>query len=264
MDSPVKVYFASDFHLGAPNLDSSLKREKIIVEWLNKIKIDATEIFLVGDVFDFWFTYKKVIPKGFTRLLGKLAEIVDSGIPIHFFSGNHDLWGLEYFQKELGLHIHYKPILKTWGNQTLYIGHGDGLGPGDYTYKQLKKGLFLNPFAQWAFAHLHPDFGIWLAQSWSSKSRLYGQDKEGFLGNENEWLVQFCLEEIALRKSRGEIPVNYFIFGHRHLSLDIALNENSRYINLGEWINSKTYGLFDGRNFELIPLDIINNQIIRN
>ncbi len=246
-----KVYFASDLHLGSPDSKSSRDRENIFVNWLNFIQKDASELFLVGDVFDFWFTYKKVIPKGFTRILGKLAELTDAGMPIHLFAGNHDLWGIEYFEEELGITIHHEPILKIWDNQLFFIGHGDGLGPGDYKYKWLKKNLFLNPFAQWLFAHLHPDLGIQIAQNWSNNSRIFNKDMEDFLGVDKEWLVQFCLSELSRRKLNQENPVKYFVFGHRHLPLEISLDSFSSYINLGEWVHAKTYAVLSNGKLEL-------------
>ena len=250
MNTPAKIYFASDFHLGSPNPKASLEREKLIVKWLDTIKKDALEIFLVGDVFDFWFEYKQVIPKGFTRFQGKLAEIADSGIPIHLFNGNHDLWGLEYFEKELGITVYKEPIIRTWNGKNFYIGHGDGLGPGDKTFKIIKKHLFLNPTAQWGFRNLHPDLGIGLANAWSGKSREVGEKKIIFLGNDREWLVQYSMEVQKQRIEKGEQRIDFFVFGHRHLTLDIPLENGARYINLGEWFKTRSYGVFDGEDIK--------------
>lgn len=234
-----KIYFASDFHLGAPNYESSLTREKRVVAWLDKIKDDAEEVYLVGDVFDFWFEYRTVVPRGYVRLLGKIAELTDSGIPVHFFIGNHDMWVFDYLPKEIGVKIHRQPIERTYGNKRFYIGHGDGLGPGDYGYKFIKK-IFRNPVCQWLFARLHPNFGIGMANFWSKTSRKNtGSDDKKFLGNENEWLAIYSRE--ILEKQHFD----YFIFGHRHLQMDIQLSENSRYINLGDWIDHYTYAVFE-------------------
>jgi UDP-2,3-diacylglucosamine hydrolase len=236
------VYFASDFHLGAPNYEKSLEREKQIVAWLNHIQPTAKEIFLVGDVFDFWFEYKHAIPKGFVRLQGKIAELTDAGIPVHLFTGNHDMWIFDYIPKELGVLLHKKPIERVFGNKKFYIGHGDGLGPGDYGYKFLKK-IFSNKLCQWSFERLHPNFGIWLANLSSKKSRAKsGADDEMFLGEENEWLAIYCKEILEIEH------FDYFIFGHRHLPLNIGLKENSTYINLGDWLNYFTFLDFDGEN----------------
>lgn len=240
-----KIYFASDFHLGAPDTESTKKREQLIVQWLDEIKADAFEIFLVGDLFDFWFEYKHSIPKGFIRLQGKMAEIVDSGIPITLFTGNHDMWMFNYFPTEIGVELYRKPIRKTYNGKEFLIGHGDGLGPGDKGYKFIKK-VFANPFCQWLFARLHPNFGIGMANFWSKKSRTANRESdEVFLGEENEWLAIYSKEH--LKKEH----IDYFVFGHRHLPLDIKVGENSRYINLGEWINYNSYAVFDGETMNL-------------
>ncbi len=240
-----KIYFASDFHLGVPTFELSLVREKKVVRWLDSIKDTAQEIYLVGDIFDFWWEYKYTVPKGQTRLLGKIAEITDSGIPVHFFTGNHDLWMKDYFQKELNVQVHHQPIEKTYNHKLFFIGHGDGLGPGDSWYKFLKK-CFTNPFLIWCFNRLHPNLGLWIARSTSKRSRnTTGDSDKHFLGDENEWLMSFSKEELKKR------PIDYFIFGHRHLPLDLKVSGTSRYINLGEWINYCTYAEFDGENLEL-------------
>ena len=239
------IYFASDFHLGAPNPEESLKREKRIVAWLNFIEPEAKEIFLVGDIFDFWFEYKRAIPKGFVRLQGKIAELTDKDIPVHIFTGNHDMWIFDYLPKELGVSLYREPITRTFGNKKFFIGHGDGLGPGDRGYKFLKK-VFASKFCQWCFARLHPNFGIWLADRSSKTSRAAtAKDDEKFLGEENEWLAIFAKE--TLKKEHFD----YFVFGHRHLPLELQVGENSTYFNLGEWINYYTYLVFDGETCEM-------------
>ncbi len=239
-----KIYFASDFHLGVPNQAESRKRENAIVRWLDSIKEDAKEIYLVGDIFDFWFEYHSVIPKGFIRLQGKLAELCDSGIPIYFFTGNHDMWMFDYFEKELGITLYRKPITRTFFGKKLFIGHGDGLGPGDYSYKFLKQ-FFASKICQWLFARIHPNLSFWIANSWSHKSRIASNKKEEFLGNEQEWLAIYAKE--ILQKEHYD----YFVFGHRHLPLDIQLNTNSRYINLGEWMNYRSYAVLDETGMHL-------------
>jgi UDP-2,3-diacylglucosamine hydrolase len=243
--SPTKLYFASDFHLGAPNYEKSLEREKEIVCWLDEVSKDATEIFLVGDIFDFWFEYKRAIPKGFVRLQGKIAEITDKGIPVHVFTGNHDMWIFDYLPKELGVTLHREPIVREFDGKKFYIGHGDGLGPGDYGYKFLKK-VFASPISQWLFERLHPNFGIWLADLSSKKSRAAtGAEDEKFLGEDKEWLAIYAKE--YLQKEH----VDYFIFGHRHLPMELKIGERSTYFNLGEWINYKTFLTFDGKECKL-------------
>ncbi|MBI3518676.1 MAG: UDP-2,3-diacylglucosamine diphosphatase [Bacteroidetes bacterium] len=240
-----KIYFASDFHLGVPTFELSLAREKKVVRWLDSIKHTAEEIYLVGDIFDFWWEYKYTIPKGQTRLLGKIAELTDNGIPVHFFTGNHDLWMKDYFVQELGVTVNHEPVRKIYNGKTFLIGHGDGLGPGDNWYKFLKK-CFTNPFLIWCFKMLHPNLGFWIARRSSKRSRINtGDSDKEFLGEDNEWLMSFCKEDLKKQHT------DYFIFGHRHLPLDLKASETSRYINLGEWINYCTYAEFDGTNLEL-------------
>lgn len=245
MNIKPNIYFASDFHLGAPNYEESLKREKRIVKWLDEISLDAKEIYLVGDIFDFWFEYKHAIPKGFVRLQGKIAELTDNGIEIFVFRGNHDMWIFDYIPKELGVKMVEGNLVKTFGDKKFLIGHGDGLGPGDYGYKFIKK-VFANRLCQWAFARLHPNLGMGIANYWSHKSRKVnaGYD-EKFLGEENEWLAIFAKD--YLKKEH----IDYFIFGHRHLPFEIKLNEKSTYLNLGEWINYNSYAVFDGEKLSL-------------
>lgn len=239
------IYFASDFHLGVPSLQSSLAREKKICRWLDEIKKDAAEIYLVGDIFDFWYEYKYTIPKGTTRLLGKIAEISDSGIPIHFFVGNHDLWMNDYFTEELNVQVHHHPIEKIFNGKTFYIGHGDGLGPGDTMYKFLRK-IFASSICQWLFSRLHPNLAFYIAKKSSKRSRVItGTSDEKFLGNENEWLFLYCRNYLKTK------AVDYFIFGHRHLPLDLNVDNKARYINLGEWLNYCTYAVFDGNELSL-------------
>lgn len=240
-----QIYFASDNHLGAPTHEESLIREKKFVAFLDEAKKDAAAIFLLGDLFDFWFEYKEVVPKGFTRTLGKLAEIADSGIPIFFFVGNHDLWMNDYFQKELGIEVFHKPQEFIYNEKRFLIGHGDGLGPGDLGYKRMKK-VFTNPFSKWLYRWLHPDIGVRLAKHLSVKNKLISGDEDAkFLGEDNEWLALYAKRKLE------EKHFDYFIFGHRHLPMKIEIGQNSVYHNLGDWIVHYTYGVFDGQHFEL-------------
>ncbi|WP_417363275.1 UDP-2,3-diacylglucosamine diphosphatase [Galbibacter sp.] len=240
-----KIYFASDNHLGAPTQKESLVREKKFVNWLDTISQDAEAIFLLGDLFDFWFEYKSVVPKGFTRTLGKLAEITDRGIPVYYFVGNHDLWMQGYFEEELNIPVFHQPKEFRFNDKTFFIGHGDGLGPGDKGYKRMKK-LFTNPVAKWFFRWLHPDLGVRLAQYLSVKNKLISGDEDiTFLGEDKEWLVQYSKRKLE-QKHR-----DYFVFGHRHLPLEIPLGDDSHYINLGDWIHYYTYAVFDGVSMEL-------------
>ena len=240
-----KVYFASDNHLGAPNNKASLPREKKFVAWLDSIKADAAALYLMGDLFDFWMEYKTVVPKGFTRTLGKLAELSDEGIPITYFVGNHDLWMNGYFEEELNIPVFHHPKRIVINGFSFFIGHGDGLGPGDKGFKRMKK-VFTNTFCQWLFRWLHPDLGVRLGQYLSVNNKMISGDEDAkFLGEDKEWLVQYCKRKLETQHS------DYFVFGHRHLPLEIALNENSTYINLGDWIHYFTYAEFDGKQLAL-------------
>lgn len=240
-----KLYFASDFHLGTPSRESSLEREFKILRWLDEIKQDAHTIYLVGDIFDFWFEYKNAIPKGFIRFQGKIAELVDSGINIVIFTGNHDMWMFDYFTQELGIPVYRGPHQLVVNDKKFLVGHGDGLGPGDNIYKLLKI-FFDSAICQWLFARIHPNTGIGVANFWSRRSRIRntkeGEDK--FM-QDKEHLWQYCTS------IQQEESHDFYIFGHRHLPLDLEVAKNSRYINLGEWVNYFSYGVYDGENFEL-------------
>ncbi|MEY4875922.1 MAG: hypothetical protein RL708_1071 [Bacteroidota bacterium] len=239
-----KTYFLSDFHLGTPNVKASLEREKLLCKFLDSIADDAKTIYLVGDIFDFWFEYKTVVPKGFLRFFSRLVMLKEKGIEVVVFTGNHDLWMQDYFETELQIPVHFKPIQIDINNKKFFIGHGDGLGPGDKGYKLMKK-VFTNPFCQWLFRWIHPDIGVGMANYFSRKSRsATGIADEKNFGND-EWLVQY-----ANRKLESN-HYDYFIFGHRHLPLNVQLKNNSRYINLGDWLRYNSYAVFDGTQCEL-------------
>lgn len=243
-DNNQKIYFASDFHLGVPSFEKSREREDIIISWLNHIEQDAQKIFLVGDIFDFWFEYKHSIPKGFVRLQGKLAQLVDNGVEVNFFIGNHDMWMFDYFEKEIGVNIYRKEREFDLFGTKFFIGHGDGLGPGDKGYKFIKK-VFANKFCQWCFARIHPNLGIGMANYWSRKSRGKEKEPQEFLGEDKEWLVDYT------KMKSKEVDAKYFVFGHRHLPIEFDLPNGSKYVNLGDWINHRTYGEFDGKELFL-------------
>ena len=242
----MKIYFASDQHLGAPTHQESLVREKKFVAWLDQIKPDCSQLFLLGDLFDFWFEYRKVVPKGFTRTLGKLSEFTDSGIPVYFFVGNHDLWMANYLEEECGVTVFHSPQVFEFDGKKLFIGHGDGLGPGDYGYKRMKR-IFTNKICQWAFRWLHPDIGVALAQYLSVKNRLIsGEEDVVFKGEDEEWLVLY-----AKRKLEHEY-YDYFVFGHRHLPMTVDLGGGATYINTGDWIRYHTYAVFENKELKLV------------
>ena len=240
-----KIYFASDFHLGIPDHATSLERERRICWWLDEIKTDAAQLYLVGDLFDTWFEYKNVVPRGFTRFMGKLAELSDGGLKIEAFTGNHDLWMLDYFGKELNIPVHHGPIKREFNGKKLFIAHGDGLGPGDTGYKILKSVL-RSGFSQWLYRRVHPDTGVGLAGWFSRLGPKHADAPEKmFLGPEKEMLVQYALE--YLKKEH----IDYFIFGHRHIAIDYTLTPDSHYINLGDWIRYDSYAVFEGEQLQL-------------
>lgn len=240
-----KIYFASDVHLGHPTVEKGRDREKLFVKWLDEIKDSTEALYLVGDIFDFWHEYKKVVPRGFVRTLGKLAEFTDAGIPVHFFTGNHDIWVYDYLPTEVGVILHRGPIeIELLGKQ-FYIAHGDGLGPGDKAYKLMKWG-FTNKFFQWCYSRLHPNFALWIAHSWSQSSReSKGIVPETYNQNGNELIY---LHAEAVQKSKHH---DYYVFGHRHVKINKAIDDKSTFIILGDWLVNFSYGVFDGEKFEV-------------
>jgi UDP-2,3-diacylglucosamine hydrolase len=246
-----KIYFASDFHLGIDARLSSSERERQIVRWLDMVSVDAESIYLVGDLFDFWFEYKSVVPRGYVRLLGKLAELIDGGLPIYIFTGNHDMWMGSYLDDELGCPVLREPIRARHSGKQFLIGHGDGLGPGDHGYKLIKR-IFSNTLSQWFYARLHPNFAFKIAQFWSNKSRSEAEKKDEWLGKEREWLVSYAEEIIDSE------PIDYFIFGHRHLPIICNLsNDLSMYVNLGDWLEYNSYATFDVNQ---LKIDFFENE----
>ncbi|MBE9510993.1 MAG: UDP-2,3-diacylglucosamine diphosphatase [Bacteroidetes bacterium] len=238
-----KIYFASDFHLGFPSHEKSLEREKKIVSWLDSIRSNAREIYLLGDIFDYWFEYKRVVPRGFTRFLGKISEITDSGIPVHFFTGNHDIWVFDYLPRETGIILHREPVIKEFDGLKFYLAHGDGLGPDNSKYKLLKK-VFTCKILQWLFARLHPNFAVWFAHKWSRSSR-FSKVNDPFKGENKESLIIYAKEMLKTQY------FDYFIFGHRHIPLNHPLTDKSRFIHPGDWIDNFSYGVFDGKKVEV-------------
>jgi UDP-2,3-diacylglucosamine hydrolase len=244
-----KIYFASDFHLGIPDYDSSLKREKMLVSWLDYVRKDAAEIFLMGDIFDFWFEYKTVVPKGYVRLLGKLAQITESGVPVHLFTGNHDIWAFGYLNKEVNIQLHPHPEITKMMDKTFYLAHGDGLGPGDNGYKFLKK-VFRSRFNQFLFRWLHPDIGARMGLYFSGKSRLANMVKENKKENLNR-IEDEMLYKYASRLLNNGLEADYFVFGHRHRPVDIELKPGRHMVILGDWLTNFTYAEFDGNDLNL-------------
>lgn len=233
-------------HLGAPSIKDHHKHERIFVSWLDSIKDTTAELYLMGDIFDFWYEYRHVAPKGFVRFLGKIAEFTDCGIPVHFFTGNHDIWVFDYLPKETGVQVYRNPIYKDFNGKKFYLAHGDGLGPYDKGYNRLKK-IFTSKSLQWMFSRIHPNFAIGFAKRWSKHSRLKNEESEGakFLGEDKEFLMLHAKDILKHEH------FDYFIFGHRHIALHTPICENSQFVYLGDWVKYFSYGIWDGEKFEL-------------
>jgi UDP-2,3-diacylglucosamine hydrolase len=245
-----KIYFISDVHLGAPALSNNYQREMLFARWLDSINDDVQELFLMGDIFDFWWEYKKVVPRGFTRILGRIANLTDRGIPVHFFPGNHDLWVFDYLPSELGVIVHRKEIIKEIGSKKFFLAHGDGLDADDVGYLRLKK-IFTNKKLQWLYSRLHPNFALNIAHKWSKSSRTAKFDREEEFNVNNDGMYKFA--QSVLKKD----PIDYFIFGHRHQMINVPLTESARFVLLGDWIKNFSYGVFDGEKFELKKYNVL-------
>lgn len=240
-----KTYFISDVHLGAPALSNNAGRERLFVDLLDQAGRDASEIYLLGDIFDFWYEYRKVVPRGFVRTLGKIAELTDRGIKVHFFTGNHDVWVDDYLPSEIGVIVHREPIVTTIAGKVFYLGHGDGLDPSDRGYMLLKR-LFTSKTAQFFFSRLHPNVALWFGHSWAKKSRISkGVQPEYADDLENEAAV--CFARQFIKKQH----VDYFIVGHRHVLNQTEIGPGATLFFLGEWFNFYSYAVFDGDNVEL-------------
>lgn len=241
-----RIYFVSDAHLGSQLVTDPKAHEQKLVRWLDLIKEDASELYLLGDIFDFWFEYKTVVPKGFTRFLGKLGELSDKGIAIHYFTGNHDMWTFGYLEKEIGLTVHYQPQIVEWCGKKLFLAHGDRLGDHSLSVKFIQ-AIFHNKFCQRLFACIPPGIGLSFGLGWSKSNRTKPKRKEygGYLGEDRECLVKF-----AKAYSENE-KIDFFIFGHRHILLDLMLKNESRICILGDWYTQFTYGVFEDGNFYL-------------
>lgn len=226
-------------------IKESMEREKLVVKWLEEVYRDASEIYLLGDVFDYWFEYKRVVPRGFTRFLGKIAEITDAGVTVNLFTGNHDVWVFDYLPQEVGVNVYRDPITREYGGKKFLIAHGDGLGPGQMGYKFLK-GMFTSKILQWMYARLHPNFATGFAHRWSRKSRSDKGVTTEWLGENKEYLVRYAHDKLK------EEHFDYFIFGHRHLPLTLDLTDKSKLLYLGDWIENFTYAVIDGDKVELL------------
>lgn len=244
MGSNKRTYFVSDIHLGASSLSNNIEREKLFVKWLSEIQADASELFLMGDIFDYWFEYKKVVPRGFTRTLAKIADFTDNGIPVHFFTGNHDVWVFDYLPAETGVVVHREPLETQLMGKKFFLAHGDGLDESDKSYRFLKK-IFTSRIAQKLYSWLHPNMTMRFAQRWSKHSRTKRADKPDVFTPGEDGIYRFAASVLENRY------FDYFIFGHRHHMVNLPIGDKSRFILLGDWISHFSYGVFDGNNFEL-------------
>lgn len=237
-----KTYFISDLHLGASYLDTRTSEQRVI-EWLNTIKADAKRLILLGDILDYWFEYRHVVPRGYVRFLGKLAELSDSGVEIHWFTGNHDIWIFDYLPAELGITLHRTNEIMDIDGHKFFLAHGDDVGRRKWSFRFIQS-VFRNKVAQWCYSWIHPDLTMILAHKWSSSSRKKNDKKgeEHFRGEKHEPLVQFAKEYIK------DNDVEYLIFGHRHILLDLMLTRSNRMVILGDWIKHFSYATFDGNN----------------
>jgi UDP-2,3-diacylglucosamine hydrolase len=238
------IYFVSDVHLGAPALKNNRERELLFANWLDDIKDNVAELYLMGDIFDYWYEYKKVAPRGFTRILGRIADLTDNGIPVHFFTGNHDIWVFDYLPEETGVILHREPVVAEIKGKKFFLAHGDGLDASDKGYLFLKK-VFTNKPMQWLFSRLHPNFAFSVAHKWSATSRLSKTDyQEDFMANQ-DGMYKFAAGFLE------NTPVDYFVMGHRHRMTMEKMKGNATFILLGDWISRFSYGVFDGEKFEL-------------
>jgi len=240
-----KIFFASDFHLGLPAGSPPLEREKKVVRWLKSVASEAKEIYLLGDVFDFWWEYKLVVPRGFTRFLGNVAEITDSGTPVHFFTGNHDMWIGDYLVKECGVTTYTAPVTKIFDGKKFHLAHGEGLGTKDIGYKILLS-IFRNKTLRAMYSAMHPSIGMGIGHRWSLNSRLGKGIKIEFLGDEKEDLIRYA--RMILEKE----DIDYFIFGHRHLEMKYRLDKGPEIIFLGDWFLKGSYAAWDGTTLEFL------------
>jgi len=245
-----KIYFITDFHLGVPTLEDSQMREKKLIVFLDSIKESCEELFLMGDLFDFWFEYKTVIPRGHVRLLGKLADFIDSGIPVHLFAGNHDLWTFSYLQEEIGIQVHREPEVMMLKGKKFFLVHGDGRGPGDKGYKFLKR-VFECKFNQWLFRIIHPDFGIKIALKWSHNHRVMKLEKEA-KGNYYSEVEKTRLYNYALIEAEKDPTIDFFVFGHQHKPMQYKIRNHAITTVVGNWLRDFTYAEFDGEEMKLL------------
>ncbi|MCF0198431.1 MAG: UDP-2,3-diacylglucosamine diphosphatase [Bacteroidaceae bacterium] len=240
------IYFLSDAHLGSRAVPHARQQERRLVRFLDDIKTKASAVYLLGDMFDFWFEYRTAVPKGCTRFLGKLSELTDRGVEVHFFTGNHDIWCWDYLEQECGVIVHHQPVTVELGGSVFYLAHGDGLGDPDWKFKFLR-GIFHSKVCQWLFAKIHPGWGLEFGLRWAAQSRRkHGGGEPPYQGPDGELLVCYARDYL-----RAHPNVNYFVFGHRHIEVDESLSPDTRVLMLGDWITKFTYAAYDGTHVYL-------------
>ena len=241
------IYFLSDAHLGSLAIPHRRTQERRLVRFLDSIKDKAAAVYLLGDMFDFWNEYKYVVPKGFTRFLGKISELTDMGVEVHFFTGNHDIWTYGYLEEECGVILHRNPLTTEIYGKEFYLAHGDGLGDPDNKFKLLRK-IFHNRGCQRLLNFFHPWWGMQLGLNWAKHSRLKRADgkEPPYMGEDKEYLVLWTKEYMKTHPD-----IDYFIYGHRHIELELTLNRKARMLILGDWITQFTYAVFDGEHLLL-------------
>ena len=239
------IYFLSDAHLGSWAIEHRRMQERRLVRFLDSIKEKAAAVYLLGDMFDFWYEYKYVVPKGFTRFLGKISELTDMGVEVHYFTGNHDIWAYDYLAEECGVILHKQPQTIELYGKIFYLAHGDGLGDPNKSFKVIRS-IFHNKTCQWLFSGLHPRWGMWFCLTWAKHSRLkhgMGGDPPDYMGDDKEHLILYTKKYIQYHSN-----VDYFIYGHRHIEVDKQLTKKARVIILGDWISQFSYVVYDGEH----------------
>lgn len=241
------IYFISDAHLGSWAVDHRRMQERRLVRFLDNIKDKAAAVYMLGDMFDFWYEWKNVVPKGYTRFLGKVSELTDMGVEVHFFTGNHDIWAFDYLRRECGVVMHYEPLTVELYGKEFYLAHGDGMGDPDRKFK-LIRSIFHNRTCQWLFSHLlHPDWAMSFGLNWAMHSRLKREGAEPpYMGEDKEHLVLYTKEYMKTHPN-----IDYYIYGHRHVELDLFLTAQTRMMILGDWIGQFTYAQWDGKTLLL-------------
>ncbi len=242
------IYFIADAHLGSWAVSHHRTQERRLVRFLDDIKNKAGAVYMLGDMFDFWYEWRRVVPRGFTRFLGKISELTDLGVEVHYFIGNHDIWAFDYLNRECGVVLHREPLTTELYGKEFFIAHGDGMGDPKKSF-HIIRSIFHNKTCQWMFSRLlHPNVAMRFGLTWARHSRLKREEGEEppYMGEDKEYLVLFTKE---YKKTHPNI--DFFIYGHRHIELDLVLSRDTRMLVLGDWITQFTYARWDGEHLTL-------------